>query len=346
MRNAAAAICKPITPRGLLSLVLTDPQWNAYPANISVDAQGQQVIAPRYNPPSYVGINNNMNGVEVIVTKSANDQLLEWITGEEALKTAIVKSLGPIVQQIIGHPEDGFTLLSILDIMDRVRRKYGRMRKSTKASLEEKMTSRLTSTDGFDTHVANLRQQFLISEKGGYAIQEDKRVDLFKMSVAGHVLIDCVLKQFDFENSDESLHTFEAIVAYIDDHLPNLQSSSKAAAQATANIMTSEAYLNLEAENKALKDAQSSTKKRDKGGKGKGKNKRQKKNRSQLGDKKQSDKQSDKKTKYCHAHGTQHTHTSSECKLMAGDKSRFTEAMRSAKCLRWHCTAIAVQQYN
>lgn len=189
------------------------------------------------------------------------------------------------------------------------------------------MTSRLTSTDGFDTHVANLRQQFLISEKGGYTIQEDKRVDYFKMSVAGHVLIDCVLKQSDFENSDELLHTFEAIVAYIDDHLPNLQSSSKAAAQATASIMTSKAYLNLEAENKALKAAQSSTKKRDKGGKGKGKNKRQKKNRSQPGEKKQSD----KKTKYCHAHGTQHTHTSSECKLMAGDISRFTEAMWSAK---------------
>ncbi len=109
VRNAAAAICKPITPRGLLSPVLTDPQLNAYPANISVDAQGQQVIAPRYNPPAYVEINNNMNGVKVIVIKSTNDQLLEWITGEEALKTAIVKSLGPIVQQIIGHPEDGFT---------------------------------------------------------------------------------------------------------------------------------------------------------------------------------------------------------------------------------------------
>ena len=193
------------------------------------------------------------------------------------------------------------------------------------------MTSRLISTDGFDTHVANLRQKFLISEKGGYSIQEYRRVEFFKMSVAGHVLIDSVLRQFDFENKDELTHTFEDMVTYIEDHLPNLQSSSKAAAQATANILSSEAYLNLEAENKALKAAQVNTKKRDKGGKGKGKNKRQKKNRSQPGDKKPTQKQSDKKTKYCWVHGTQHTHTSSECKLMAGDKAQFNEAMRSAK---------------
>jgi hypothetical protein len=331
VRNAAATICKTISPRGLLSLVLTDPQWNVYPANLSVDAQGQQVIAPRYNPPVYVEINNTMTSVEVIVTKSSNDQLLEWITGEEALKTAIVKSLGPIVRQIIGHPEDGFTLFSIRDIMDRVHKRYGKMRQNTKSNLEEQMTSRLTSTDGFDTHVANLRQKFLISEKGGYSIQEYRRVEFFKMSVAGHVLIDSVLRQFDFENKDELTHTFEDMVTYIEDHLPNLQSSSKAAAQATANILSSEAYLNLEAENKALKAAQVNTKKRDKGGKGKGKNKRQKKNRSQPGDKNPTQKQSDKKTKYCWVHGTQHTHTSSECKLMAGDKAQFNEAMRSAK---------------
>ena len=40
---------------------------------------------------------------------------------------------------------------------------------------------------------------------------------------------------------------------------------------------------------------------------------------------------SDRPLKYCHAHGTQHTHTSQECKLMAGDKSRFNAAMRAAK---------------
>ena len=51
VRNTAASIGKAITPRGLLSLVLTNAQWNAYAANISIDQNGQLVIAARYSPP-------------------------------------------------------------------------------------------------------------------------------------------------------------------------------------------------------------------------------------------------------------------------------------------------------
>ena len=38
-----------------------------------------------------------------------------------------------------------------------------------------------------------------------------------------------------------------------------------------------------------------------------------------------------KPLKYCHAHGSQNTHTSSECKMMDADKARFSAAMRTAK---------------
>ena len=51
VRNVAASMCKTITPRGLLSVLLTDEQWNAYSANITVDPQGLVVIAPRFTPP-------------------------------------------------------------------------------------------------------------------------------------------------------------------------------------------------------------------------------------------------------------------------------------------------------
>jgi hypothetical protein len=51
VQSTAASLCKAITPRGLLTLVLTDVQSDAYVANISVDANGQTVIAARYAPP-------------------------------------------------------------------------------------------------------------------------------------------------------------------------------------------------------------------------------------------------------------------------------------------------------
>jgi hypothetical protein len=39
-------------------------------------------------------------------------------------------------------------------------------------------------------------------------------------------------------------------------NLPNLQDASRAAERATANIMTSEVYLTIEAENKKFKSSQ------------------------------------------------------------------------------------------
>jgi hypothetical protein len=196
-----------------------------------------------------------MTSVALCVAKSSNDQITEWTSAEENLKTAIVESLGPVVRQIVKHPQHGFTLLSIQDIMARVRNRYGKMRKNTRKNLEEKMSSRLASTDSFETHVSHLREHFLTVEKGGHPILEDKRVEILKKSLSGHAIIEKILTQYDFNNSDEGLQTFEDIVEYIDDHLPNLQSSAQMAADTTANIMMSEAYVALEAEVQKPKEA-------------------------------------------------------------------------------------------
>ena len=337
VRNVAASMCKTITPRGLLSVLLTDEQWNAYSANITVDPQGLVVIAPRFAPPNFIDINDTMSSVELFVATASNTKLLEWSTHEEALKTAITESLGSVVRQIVKHSVDGFTLMSIQDIMARVRARYGRMRPNTKLDLKERMTARLASTDLLDTHVSTLRENFTISAIGGQTIAEDKKVQYLRASLSGHALIDAALSQYTFAHPDETTQTFEGMVTYIEDHLPNLQAASKIAAQATANVMASEVYLTLEAENKTLKEQQikhsqdqnDQNRKRRKGGKGKGKNKKNKKGNRNDSDK--SNPASDRPLKYCHAHGTQHTHTSQKCKLMAGDKSRFNAAMRAAK---------------
>jgi hypothetical protein len=148
VRNSAASLCKNQHPRGVLSVLLTIAQWNDYAANSSIDANGNIVIAPRYTPAAFIEINDTMSSAALYVAKASNDLLLDWITNEEALKTAIVKSLRLVVRQIIRHPETGFTDMTILDIISRVRTRYGRMRKNTKASLEERI-----ALERINTHV-------------------------------------------------------------------------------------------------------------------------------------------------------------------------------------------------
>jgi hypothetical protein len=91
VRSRAASLCKNQQPRGLLSVLLTVAQWNDYAANSSVDAHGTIVIAPRYTPRAFIEINNTMTSAALYVAKASNDQILDCITNEEALKTAIAR---------------------------------------------------------------------------------------------------------------------------------------------------------------------------------------------------------------------------------------------------------------
>jgi hypothetical protein len=150
------------------------------------------------------------------------------------------------------------------------------------------MATRLVATENCDTHVSNLRELFSISTVGGHLVPEDQRVEILKESLSGHPIIAQALSQYDFLHPDETTQTFESIASYLDDHLPNLRHASQISSRATAQVMVSEAYITLEAENKKLKAAQGDRKRRDNKGKGKGKGKgnpkKQKKNRAR-GDK-------------------------------------------------------------
>ena len=56
VQDIAAGMAKSIHPLGLLSEVLTDEQWAAYPGNAVPDQNGQIQIAVRHTPPAYVEI--------------------------------------------------------------------------------------------------------------------------------------------------------------------------------------------------------------------------------------------------------------------------------------------------
>ena len=337
VRTQAAGQCKHITATGLLSVLLTDQQWAEYPSNNSIDAQGNPVLAPRFVPPAPITINDGMTSVELYVAKASNDQLSEWLAGEEALKNAITKSMGATVRNIVEHPEHGFSLLNIMQIMAVVRGRFGRMRKNTKLDMKEKMTARLASINLFDSHISNLKQLFFISSTGGQPIVASDQVEYLRKSLSGNHLMETIISQYDFLHHDDSTHTFDAIVDYITDHLPNVQVAAKSASDATANIMASEVYLTLQAENKSLKAQQSQgtrnqkKRKNAKGDKGTGKKGKGKHKKNKQGNRSTGTPSEEKEAKYCHGHGTQPSHTSAECKMMAADKTTFTAAMRNAK---------------
>jgi hypothetical protein len=156
VQDTAAGMVKTLHDQGLLSAILTDDQWAAHPGNSVVDQNGNIQVAPRYQLPPYVDINNNMSGVELYVAKATNDKRQLWIDTEEALKRAVIKSLGQVVRQVIRPSKTRFQKMSVAEIIAKVRTRYGEMQKDIKANLREKMRTMLQTADGLDIHISNL----------------------------------------------------------------------------------------------------------------------------------------------------------------------------------------------
>ena len=335
IQDISAGMVKSLHKNGLLSAILTDAQWALYPGNTTMDANGQAQIAVKFTPPVYVDIHDGMTSVELYVANASNVKLQLWIDSLEALKRAVIKSLGKVVRQIVRDPRIRFQQLSVAEIMARVRARYGRMQKDTKLNLKERMLTMLQTADGLDTHISNLTDMFEVSEIAGFPINDTDKVDMFRETVSGHPIIVKVFETFDFEFPDPTLTTYEQLTAYLVVHLPNLRHAQLAATRANANLVAATAYTTLEAKAQRLKAEVEKLKRKRTPAANKTTNKNKKQNEKQNRHKQKGQHKDETDTptadlKYCHGHGYQKSHTSAECKLLAADKSKFTPEMQRA----------------
>jgi hypothetical protein len=89
--------------QGLLGLVLNAAQWNAYALNISVNDEGQQVIAQRYAAPAYVELEAGMTANEITITKARNKTREDWMIAEQNLEGAIMDSVGLAIRHSLNN---------------------------------------------------------------------------------------------------------------------------------------------------------------------------------------------------------------------------------------------------
>jgi hypothetical protein len=84
----------------------------------------------------------------------------------------------------------------------------------------------LDSVGNLDKHLANLRQHMLMQTTAGYPIEEHRKVRIFRKSVLGHHLIAGIIADFDHENLDPLMHTYDLITTYVKKHLPSLRAAA------------------------------------------------------------------------------------------------------------------------
>jgi hypothetical protein len=190
-----------------------------------------------------------------------------------------------------------------------------------------------------DKHLANLKQHIMMQIAAGYHhIEEYRKVSIFKRSVIWHHQIALCLQDFDKEFTDPLANTYDQITAYVAKRLPVIRASADLSASvttgraftatlpwpdtpksATTPITTMTlgelqcAYSVLEYKHKSLQTQQK---------------RNGKKQKTTNGDK--APPNAKKPSLYCYAHGMQGSHTSTQCKVMAGQPQNFTAEMRKS----------------
>jgi hypothetical protein len=94
VQTLAASLATLVTPTGLLTYTLTDPEWQNHEANRTTSANGNVTIAARPTSPTHVPIVAGMDGPAVAVAKYKNEQHQIWHDSKVLLKRLLVDSLG------------------------------------------------------------------------------------------------------------------------------------------------------------------------------------------------------------------------------------------------------------
>ena len=341
IQDVAATIARNLHARGLLSLVLNKTQWDTHALNISI-VDGSTVIASRFELPEFKEVDEEMTPSQITVARIKNKIRDEWMSAEQQLKLAIMDSIGETIRHIIAPPPMAFQNMSISDIIEAVRSTYGKTTRHTIKRIKEILSEKLDNVRNWRSHSAKMRNAFAISTTAGIIIDEYRRVEALRESIIGHRQMVTILKDYDHDYPDLHAHTFSHLTAYLELHLPNVMSHDDAtkahglSAQIREkpgddmllNMNTAQvtAYLALQDEVKKLRKNRSN------------RNKKSKRQNRKSEDDTTSDDESDRPKKkaaprpevYCWCHGTQKTHASSECKVMAADPAEFTPAMRNA----------------
>jgi hypothetical protein len=191
VEDVAAGAATLIEPTGLLTTVMGDSQWDAYPGNVTVTpAQGNTPAtttnAQRSVEPKHKTIAAGMTGPQKTVIKYGNDHHETWHNAKEKLKASIIRSLGAILAGTVGAPPDGFKVMSMRDIIMKVETKYATVDWTSLNKMDDIMMTPLDNITNLDHHLARLTQHINMSVAAGFDVEEHRRVKMFRHSVQHH----------------------------------------------------------------------------------------------------------------------------------------------------------------
>ncbi len=98
----------------------------------------------------------------ISVAKYDNERDQIWHDSRVAFKLALIRSLGPTFEGAIGPPPEGFRMISVQNIMDDVKARYGRVDQVTFGRMEEVLARSLDHVQNLEKLISSQKRHMLM----------------------------------------------------------------------------------------------------------------------------------------------------------------------------------------
>ena len=209
---------------GLLTAVLTDPQWPLHPINRTPAANpaDPDIVTPRPDvalPAAHAA--NATNAALRIYERQLNTHDA-CLAGLSTFLGALILSIGPANALLLADPVHGMMLVTCGDVMAMMQLKHGTPQASDISTLKSLLTVPLKHLHGFSAHLSTFNENLADLEFFAQPIQPHDQFTTFLQSTSNHPAVASRVTMYFSTNPNIATHTIASLTTYLTEQLPHM----------------------------------------------------------------------------------------------------------------------------
>jgi hypothetical protein len=209
---------------GLLTAVLTDPQWPLHPINRTPAANpaDPDVTTPRPDvdlPAAHAA--NALNAALRIYERQLNTHDA-YLAGLSTLLDALILSIGPANALLLAGPVHGMMFVTCGAVMAMMQQKHGTPQAPGISALKSLLTTPLKHLQGFSAHLSAFNENLADLDFFAQPIPSYEQFTTFLQSTSNHPAVASRMIMYFSTNPDIATHTIASLTTYLTEQLPHM----------------------------------------------------------------------------------------------------------------------------
>jgi hypothetical protein len=209
---------------GLLTAVLTNPQWPLHPINRTPAANpaDPDIITPRPDVALPAAHAANATNAALRIYERQLTTHDAHLAGLSNLLDALILSIGPANALLLADPVHGMMLVQCVDVMAMMQQKHGTPQASDISTLKSLLNVPLKHLPDFSTHLSAFKENLADLDFFAQPIQPYDQFTIFLQSISNHPAIASRMTMYFSTNPNIDTHTIASLTTSLTEQLPHM----------------------------------------------------------------------------------------------------------------------------